>query len=73
MSPDEVTSNIVNVEFKRMGKRTTICLLTMSFGMEVVGVSHCQNPDSFDEKIGENAAYDHAFDQAFSLCLARNS
>lgn len=73
MTADDVVNSISKTEFTKLGKRTTVCLLTMDFGMEVVGVAHCQNPDNFDQVIGESAAYNDAFNEAFSLCLARKS
>lgn len=69
---EQVKKHIAKTEFKRMGEKTTICMLTTDFGMEVIGISHCQNPENFDIEIGQNSAYNDAFDRMFTLVLARS-
>lgn len=43
-------------EFTIIGRKTTVCLLVLHNGFEVVGTSACVNPDDFDLLIGEHYA-----------------
>lgn len=42
--------------FMRIGVKTTICLLTLDNGFEVVGSSACLDPSAFDYEIGKREA-----------------
>lgn len=54
---------IVGEEYRKMGIKTTICVLTLKSGFEVVGTSACQNPYDFDFELGKKYAYDVAFEK----------
>lgn len=43
---------VEKAEFGRMGAKTTICLLTLKNGFEIVGTSACVDPSKFEEEIG---------------------
>lgn len=59
--------NIVKEEFLRIGKKTTVCLLTIDNGFEVLGTSHCVNPKHFDEEVGREWAKKDAMDKVEML------
>lgn len=44
------------VEYKKMGTKTTIALLTLKNGFEIVGTSACVNPANFNKEIGQHYA-----------------
>lgn len=60
-------SIIRDFEYVKMGKKTTVCLLTLRNGHEVVGVSACVDPKNFDEDKGKSLAYDDAFNKLWAL------
>jgi hypothetical protein len=54
--PSHIISKIVTVEFARMGTRTTVCLLKLEGGYEIVGTSVRADPTDFDELREEHLA-----------------
>jgi hypothetical protein len=42
--------------FMKIGKKTTICLLTLDNGFEITGTSACVDPANFDYEIGKEQA-----------------
>lgn len=54
---------VKEVEYKTMGNKTTVCVITDVSGFEIVGSSACVNPDDFDIHIGMKWAYKDALDQ----------
>ncbi len=51
---------VKKAEFVKAGLKTTICLLTLMNGFEVVGTSACVNPADFDATIGKEYALKEA-------------
>lgn len=39
--------------FTQVSPKTTICVLTLGSGFEVIGRSSCENPAHYDKNIGE--------------------
>ena len=54
-------------EYIRVGKKTTICCLTLKNGFEVIGTSACVHPANFDARIGNTLAYENAFNKLWEL------
>lgn len=54
---------ITNEEYMKMGNKTTVCLLTLENGFEVVGSSACVDPNNFDEAVGRKWARKMAIDR----------
>lgn len=57
----EYNQNLFNnwvskAEFHFVGVKTTVCLLTISNGFEIVGTSACVDPVMFDEALGKQYA-----------------
>jgi hypothetical protein len=46
--------------------RLTFCTITMKNGFSFTGESACADPKAFNEKIGKQIAYDHAFEKIWS-------
>jgi hypothetical protein len=61
---NKIESLIENEEYAFIGKRTTICLLTLRSGYEAVGKSAVADEAAFDEEIGRKYAYEDAIKKA---------
>jgi Phage protein (N4 Gp49/phage Sf6 gene 66) family len=56
-----VTKDMIkDKKFLRIGEKTTICLLTLDNGFEIVGTSACVDPANFDYEIGKECAEEDA-------------
>ena len=64
---EDLRNIISKAEFIKMGEKTTICCLTLKNGFEVVGFSACVDKDNYDKDIGEDNAYDTAFEKLWEL------
>lgn len=51
---------VANVESIQLGKKTTICLVTLKNGFEVVGTSACIDPSDFVVELGMKYALEDA-------------
>lgn len=58
---------IQTIEYMRIGQKTTVCLITMANGFEVVGTSACVDPNEYNAEIGERLAKDKALDKVWEL------
>lgn len=67
ITEEKIESQIVKEEFVRIGEKTTICLLTLRNGFEIVGTSACVDPKNFDEEKGRYWARKEAFEQIWKL------
>ena len=67
VTEEYLKSVIVNEEYVKLGIKTTVCLLTLKNGFEVVGQSACVDSSNFDEKIGKELAYSNAFNKIWEL------
>ncbi|MFC4775881.1 Gp49 family protein [Paenibacillus sp. GCM10023252] len=59
----ELEALIESKEFMVMGKRTTICLLSLHNGIEVVGKSRLIDYAHFNKDIGEYYAFEDALNE----------
>lgn len=48
--------HVAKVNYVYVGKKTTVCLLTLLNGFEIVGTSACVDPASFVKEIGNHYA-----------------
>jgi len=60
---------INSINFLRIGRKTTICLMTLNNGFEIVGSSACVNPDDYEYNQGCNLAKKNAM-QKLEIILA---
>lgn len=51
---------IDKVEYVVVGRKTTVCCLTLCNGFEIIGKSACVNPLDFDKDLGESNAFKDA-------------
>jgi hypothetical protein len=58
---------VEEVQFIQAGKKTTIALVTLVNGFELVGTSACVDPVNFDTQIGEAYAFADAISKLDEL------
>lgn len=51
---------VCKADFAKVGEKTTVCLLTLTNGFEIIGTSACVNPADFDANIGKEYALKEA-------------
>lgn len=62
-----IDDSILKEEDFKIGQKTTIVLLTLKNGFEVVGVSGCVDPANYTHDIGVVNARKRAIDQIWAL------
>ena len=67
LTPEDIEKAIVKEEYIKVGTKTTIAVLTLKNGFEVVGKSGCVDPANYDHKIGSKVAREKAVDQVWLL------
>ena len=67
LNTETILKKIKHHEYQKMGKKTVVCVLTLTNGFEIVGSSGCVNETDFSQKIGEQIAYQRAFDKIWEL------
>jgi len=61
----DVEAAIIAEQFLKIGSKTTICLLILNTGYEVIGTSSVIDPENFDFAIGKKFARERAVDQVW--------
>lgn len=61
----QVDESIVAEQFFKLGNKTTVCLLILNTGFEVIGSSAPVDPENFDFSIGKGLAREKALDQVW--------
>lgn len=54
---------VKSVEYKHLGKKTTVALITVNNGFEIAGTSACVDPADFVEEVGNHYALVDALGQ----------
>lgn len=67
LSVDYLKGQIKNISYQRYGDTGTLCVLTLNNGYTVTGTSGCIDPTFFNEDIGQNVAYDNAFNKLWEI------
>jgi hypothetical protein len=67
LSQDDISAVIKSVEYAKLGQKTSVCLVTLVNGYEIVGTSSCVDPKNFNEEIGNELALNKAKDQIWML------
>ena len=63
LTKEFLESEIGNVEYVRIGGTITHCTITTKSGFTFTGESACVDPNNFNQEIGEQVAYDNAFEK----------
>ncbi|WP_419635222.1 Gp49 family protein [Thiolapillus sp.] len=65
---EHIESVIEKKDFHKIkGTTITLCVLTLKNGYTVTGESACVDPENFDDEIGKQVAYQHAFEKIWRL------
>lgn len=67
LTKEYLEEQIVDTQYQKMGLKTTICLLTLKNGFEVVGTSACIDASIFDFAEGMKWAFEDAFNKLWEL------
>ncbi|WP_223251318.1 Gp49 family protein [Pasteurella multocida] len=67
VTKEHLESIIVDKKFHRLTETLTVCVLTLRNGFTVTGESACVDPASYNQEIGENIAYENAFEKLWQL------
>jgi len=65
VSPEAVTDAIKEVTYTKLGKKITVCHITLVNGYELIGMSGVVNPDNYNAEIGNPIAYKKAEDKVW--------
>ena len=61
LTKEFLESEIIQIDYKRLGSKITHCTITTKSGFVFTGESACIDPTNYDEDIGNKIAYDNAF------------
>lgn len=67
VSIEDLAAKIKSREYLKIGKKTTLCLLTLDNGFEIVGTSSAVDTENYGEEIGKPIAYKRAVDKLWML------
>ena len=68
LDEEKLESLVDRVYYHRVPNTTvTICAITLKNGFTVVGESACIDPNNFDQVIGQQVAYNNAFEKIWQL------
>lgn len=68
VTTDSIARRIERVVYQRIeGTTVTIAALTLDNGFTAIGESACADPANFDASVGEQIAYDNAFEKLWAL------
>lgn len=68
LNEEKLESLVDRVYYHRVPNTTvTICAITLKNGFTVVGESACIDPNNFDQAIGQQVAYNNAFEKIWQL------
>ena len=67
VTQESIENKIAKVEFTLTEGLLTICIITMTNGFMVHGVSAPASPTNFDAEVGKRYAFDNAFKQLWQL------
>ncbi|PCJ68181.1 MAG: hypothetical protein COA62_15570 [Rhodobiaceae bacterium] len=63
---DVIKSKIESVKYHQFdGTQTIVCAIILKTGFVSTGESSCLSPDDFTEVVGQEVAYNKAFDKLF--------
>jgi len=63
----DVEAAIKSKEFSKLGQKTSVCLVTLQNGYEIVGASSCVDPANYNQEIRNEYALKKCIDQIWML------
>ena len=63
LTKEFLESEIIQIDYKRLGGKITHCAITTKSGFVFTGESACVDPTNYDADIGSKIAYDNALDK----------
>lgn len=73
LTQEMIEQMIETIEYSKLGKKTTVCLMTLKNGFEIVATSSCIDPKDYDQEVGNKIALEKAMDKLWELEGYRNS
>lgn len=67
LTQDNIDSVIAAEDSLRAGKKTTVVILTLVNGFEVIGTAACVTPEDYNHEIGVGIARKRAIDKVWEL------
>lgn len=71
MTDINISDLISKEDFFFIGKRTTVCLLTLKNGFEIVASSACIDPKNFNEETGKAISRELALQKLFEYAVVK--
>lgn len=60
--------NLIDVvEYDKVGRKTTLCVMILKNGFEIITSSSCINPESYNHDLGKQYSYQKAIDKLWEL------
>lgn len=69
----DLNSYIENIEYFHIGKKTTVCLLTLNNGFEIVATSACLNDVTYKQEVGEAVAKELALQKLYEYLTVKQA
>lgn len=67
LTEEDIAATIVKEEDSKLGAKTTVVMITLVNGFEVVGTSSCVDPENYDHELGVRYARRKAIDKVWEL------
>lgn len=67
LTEKRILSCIKDEQVMKVGNKTTLVLLILENGFEIIGTSACVNPAEYDHEIGRSLARKRAIDKIWEL------
>ena len=64
---EHIEGLVGDCQFHKLGKKTTVCLLTMNNGFEIVGTSGVVDAAKYDAEIGNKIAKENAIKKVWEI------
>lgn len=58
---DMIKSRIRSVDYRKEGRTTTVCAITLDNEFVIHGESSCCDPDKYNSLVGQEVSYEKAF------------
>lgn len=67
LTENEIEDAVQEEMYLTVGRKTTVCCLTLKNGFEIIGSSGCVNPYDYDIEVGKKYARKRAIDKVWEL------